>query len=355
MIYGKGLSRTNPPTPDMLGLQVNKMLKLCPFSEGMIPAAMTDRRNVFSRLKKTTGFTPNWFLPPHLGGYGLDIRALRGKLVVTPEQRRVAAWMILHPDSSCLYSFRASADFDLQTLLPLCLNEWLFCGKVGILPLPKIQNLSSDEDLLFQAVRKMFGEEEIPNYSQLEFEELTRSSTAITDQLNQWKMRFMAMENARKVHDRAAPILVPHAKAAMLKRTWISPVSDEGLSRYWNPFFITTALPDCPPLRQIPFPKDYVRYCDRRNLIITRVADVKGKRRDPLGIMGIDYHWKSGEGRLGFYESVIPEDLLPFIGEGQEDDRPDRFGLLAEEMSSWREEDPEDLDADDGIVLEDFP
>lgn len=78
--------------------------------------------------------------------------------------------------------------------------------------------------------------------------------------------------------------------------------------------------------------------------------------RDPLGVMGIDYHWVSGERyRLGSYESVVPEDFVPFMGAGQEVHQPGGFGLLREEMDLWGEEEIGDLAVDDGIVLEDFP
>jgi len=347
MIYGKGLSRQNPPTPDMLGSQVNKMIRLCPFSEGMIPAAMIDRRDIFSDLKTSTGFTPNWFVPAHLGGYGLDIRYLRGPLIVTPEQRRVAAWMVLHPDSSCLYTFKESWVVPVEaTKTPLCLNEKLFCGRIGILPEPKAKNTVDEEDEVFQSIRKMFGEEEIPNFSLLEWEKLKRESTACLEQVNSWRMRLMAMENARKVHTTPPPILVPHAKAAMLKRTWITPISDEGLSRYWVPCFITTALPDCPPLGQIPYPEDYVRYIDRRNLIVHYVKDKKGFMKDPLGIMGIDYHWRSGSEKwTGVYQPVVVPDSL---WERHDSDRTlGRFGLQEEELALWRGE-----EEFDGIELE---
>lgn len=69
-------------TPDQLGKDVSDMIRFCPKALGTVPA-------VFSRFSYP-GWSPNWFLPVHLGGYGVDPAWAPDDLRVTREQRVMA-------------------------------------------------------------------------------------------------------------------------------------------------------------------------------------------------------------------------------------------------------------------------
>lgn len=77
---------------------LNKMFEKLTWGKMLIPLAL----NRFPNLKvgKFHGFKPNWFLPVHLGGYGLDIKhRTSGAVTVTRAQRLVAAHLIKDPQN----------------------------------------------------------------------------------------------------------------------------------------------------------------------------------------------------------------------------------------------------------------
>lgn len=78
-----GLSNATPP---QLSLALNEMMSLCPWTRGCLPMAFQRFGGAFRGF-----FQPNWYLPVHLGGYGIHPRFSPESLSITRTQRRVAA------------------------------------------------------------------------------------------------------------------------------------------------------------------------------------------------------------------------------------------------------------------------
>ncbi len=80
-------------TPTMIGPEVGKMLDLCHFAGPAVP-------RIFSRFKdnvKVRDMTPNWYLPVHLGGFGVGIKHAPDSWYVSPMQRRLARCAVNSP------------------------------------------------------------------------------------------------------------------------------------------------------------------------------------------------------------------------------------------------------------------
>lgn len=98
---GDGLSTA---TPTQLGKDISKMVRLAPWTMPAVPLC-------FERFKSDWhGFRPNWYLPVHLGGYGLDWDLRPPWLKVTQEQRRVASYFIAHPHAALYAKERAAGE-----------------------------------------------------------------------------------------------------------------------------------------------------------------------------------------------------------------------------------------------------
>jgi hypothetical protein len=69
-------------TPEQIGKDVGDMVALCPWTRGCIPLAF---RRFSSKWKGW--FQPNWYLPVHLGGYGVPVRFAQDDWRVTKGQR----------------------------------------------------------------------------------------------------------------------------------------------------------------------------------------------------------------------------------------------------------------------------
>jgi len=82
-------------TPDQIGKELSKMVRLCPWAACGIPKAF--RRWGQDWLGR---FSPNWYLPVHLGGFGLDLALGPEHIRVTREQRRMAARFVADPSLS---------------------------------------------------------------------------------------------------------------------------------------------------------------------------------------------------------------------------------------------------------------
>jgi hypothetical protein len=80
-------------TPTQLGAPLNDMFSYCPWSVSCLPLA-------FSRWKQQyfgPNFYPNWFLPVHLGGFGVDPKWSSPTMKVSYHQRRIATQFVLDP------------------------------------------------------------------------------------------------------------------------------------------------------------------------------------------------------------------------------------------------------------------
>jgi len=79
-------------TPTQIGVALQKMIGRAPWTRAVVP-------DVFGRWRTWQylyrGFTPNWYLPLHLGGFGL--RPSSDSIRITREQRMVAAVFLAFP------------------------------------------------------------------------------------------------------------------------------------------------------------------------------------------------------------------------------------------------------------------
>jgi len=83
----------SPVTPEMIGKDLSKMARICPWTACALPAAF-DR---WSKDWEESWFKPNWYLPVNLGGYGVDLRFAPSDLKVTRAQRAIAARFVADP------------------------------------------------------------------------------------------------------------------------------------------------------------------------------------------------------------------------------------------------------------------
>jgi hypothetical protein len=162
---------------------------------------------VFKRFEKHQfGFCkkPNWYLPVHLGGYGLDEFYAPPLVQYSREQRQLAAMFVA--DSS-LALYRMKSGMSIKT-----------CDYYGAL-----------------ANLKM-----VPgDYVLQEFETF--------DNDNEWLGRLAYAARLQQDRDTVGK------QDEVFKRKFkvahrLSPMSLEGLRRYWEVRFVSSLLPTCPPL-----------------------------------------------------------------------------------------------------------
>lgn len=95
LIQGSSLKGgTSAALPTQLGPEISKMIRDCPWAGCMLP-------EMFSRFSKESakhGFRPNWYLPVHLGGYGVSADYAPKTLKITREQRQIASAFVNKPE-----------------------------------------------------------------------------------------------------------------------------------------------------------------------------------------------------------------------------------------------------------------
>lgn len=76
--------------PETLGTNLNEMVRFCPWSSPSIPKCLIRFNNRY-RGK----FKPNWYLPAHLGGFGINADLDEGtEIGISIEQRKVASLLL---------------------------------------------------------------------------------------------------------------------------------------------------------------------------------------------------------------------------------------------------------------------
>ncbi len=80
-------------TPTQLGKDLSAMVRLCPWTNCSIPAAFKR----WSRDWFGVFYRPNWYLPVHLGGFGLDPTFAPSGWKITRDQRLMAARFVNDP------------------------------------------------------------------------------------------------------------------------------------------------------------------------------------------------------------------------------------------------------------------
>lgn len=98
LVLGSSLkSGESKALPTQIGKDLSEMIRLCPWTACSIPRAFQRWK-----LKWRGWFQPNWFLPPHLGGYGVLPRDAPDSWYITREQRIMANMMLDDPTSQII-------------------------------------------------------------------------------------------------------------------------------------------------------------------------------------------------------------------------------------------------------------
>jgi hypothetical protein len=187
-----------PVTPEMIGKDLSKMARICPWTACSIPAAF--RR--WDSDWKTSWFKPNWYLPVHLGGYGVDLRFAPKDLQISRAQRFIAAAFVSDPR---LALYRKTGSMQIVKLAAACMNYKVVAG----------------------------------DYVPQEFE-----------LIDEWLGRFAYASRAKDgVHQQSdADIMVARR---FRKHSRLSPMSAESLVRYWYAQVFSTGAPTCPPIGDV--------------------------------------------------------------------------------------------------------
>nr|UJQ92933.1 MAG: putative RNA-dependent RNA polymerase [Narnaviridae sp.] len=184
-------------TPTQIGKDLSEMVRLCPWTNCSIPAA-------FGRWREDwfmEGFKPNWYLPVHLGGFGLSRAFAPVTLSFSRQQRLMAARFVADPRMA-LYR-RAGMNL-FATRLAGALMRWRMIPDVPYVP---VESETEDSD----------------------------------DWLARCALVSMAMGRSSQVSDR-----VFTSRFSPSHR--LSPMSVEALERYWNVRLFATRVAPCPPL-----------------------------------------------------------------------------------------------------------
>lgn len=178
--------------PDQIGKDVSEMVRLCPQALTSIPAA-------FRRFKRSD-WQPNWFLPVHLGGYGVDPLYMPDNSEITREQRRMASLFFTDPS---VQLFR-----NLGTKVRSLMSRYSW-----------FNNFSWSSDT----------------------EEL--------EEIDDWIARLSQISFAMQGPSHSDPEWL----LRRLNRSKLGKMSDRQILKAWNLRLLRPGLPACPPLRRLAF------------------------------------------------------------------------------------------------------
>lgn len=198
LILGVSLkSGESHATPTQIGKDLSEMVKLCPWTSCAIPKALSRwGKDWFGPI-----YRPNWYLPVHLGGFGLDLKQAPDSWRVTRSQREMAARFVSDP------------------------RLGLYRRKGMFLPVAKIAGALAHWRLISGPYVEGPGE-----------------SDNVTDS---WLERLAyAVRASSGAYEVADKIVVCRFRPQYK----LKPISDDGLKKYWSARWMATFLPPCPPL-----------------------------------------------------------------------------------------------------------
>jgi len=191
-------------TPILIARDLSKMVKLSPWTRCVVPFALRRFRDTFfGRF-----FRPSWYLPSHLGGYGLDpsLAPADWRMNITKEQRLMASQFISDPTLQ-LFS-RMGVNIPTAKYSGVILRPRIIVGDY------------------------------VPTDSELEVS------------VDPWMGRIAYAA-------RAAGMIKPsdssvQFKSKFIKRDYrLKPMSDEGIDKYWCSRLFVSKTCDCPDLAPI--------------------------------------------------------------------------------------------------------
>jgi hypothetical protein len=202
-IYGMNIKsdKFTGSSPTQIHEGLNKMLACTPWTQRSIPLIMDRWKNLYKGR-----FQPNWYLPLHLGGLGIDPAFSDKEIKYTKEQRLVAAQFIHNPEMSICRQGKVS----IQTARFMNLPK----GSMELVPKMDVPTQSHALGAVDAWVGRL-------NYC----DRISGRNTEPTDEL----------------------ILLKFSK------NWVKPLSLDGITYYSECEWRSSALPPCPPLHSIPY------------------------------------------------------------------------------------------------------
>jgi len=196
--------------PTQIAVGMNEMIELTPWTACSIPLAMSRWSQDFRGW-----FSPNWYLPVHLGGYGLEPS---GPFKVTRPQRLMAARFIEPGSRLALYRRCGPA------LIPFVDK---FFPELKLIPL---EDLSEErEDLWFSVLDREKG-------------------------LDDWLVRFGMMAKASKIDLDVGTDAQIFGAQKFPRHHRFKPMSDEGFRRWtYGILAPVRPVPGCPDLSSLHF------------------------------------------------------------------------------------------------------
>ena len=186
--------------PTQFGREISKMVLMEPRLACMIPLAMSRFTD------KVMNTYPNWYLPVHLGGYGVDAQLAPADLRITRQQRLLAAHFINNPR------------------LAMYVTHGVKIPWKGI-------------EACKEKVTVPFGD-----YVPLQ--------TESSENENRWTGRLCSIEHLHSGAEYIEPLDATVRRFSRQHR--LSPVKEENLNLYTHPQFFYSYPVPCPPLGSLP-------------------------------------------------------------------------------------------------------
>lgn len=216
--------------PTQITRDINKMIKLTPWTSCAVPAAL----NRFAEHWRDGRFRPNWYLPVHLGGLGMDPEYAPDGWKITTMQRKIAAAFVNDPR---LVLFRKHGNSVPLAELGNALMRWSW--------------VKGDY---------------VPNaYEQF-------------DEEDEWMGRLSYAHRASLSHkpeSYTGDDEVYVVKVAVKHR--LKPMTDRTIAVYRNARMVGTMLPTCPPITPLRIPR-----MDLYGVTDERRTDVSGSKLPAL-------------------------------------------------------------------------
>lgn len=203
--------------PTQISRDLGEMVDNCPWALSAIPAAFNRWKGDFFG----SHYHPNWYIPVHLGGYGLPLKyAPEGRVRMTRLQREMAAHFIANP-ALALYRTK------------------------GIV-FPKL----------------LIGAGALAKWRWDDFEDEDAGDPDVEDSwLNRLALAAQMMNGGKGEDFRAFPLI---RKTRFQHKQGLRPVTKEKLQEYWNARFVASCVPGCPQSRSLGLA--FLKYRERQEV-----------------------------------------------------------------------------------------
>jgi len=235
--------------PTQIGLELNKMCRLNPIYASTIPIAFERFKDV--RILRTE---PNWFLPVHLGGYGVDPTFGSIDSKVTRMQRIIAAHFINDPKLSLflgndVIGAKTYAAFEKSVVVQECRSVFNLEYPLGhsqnpiTLPPPRKTPLREHSVFEIFAKAKMVAGDYVPLPSEtLVHEDPWLERICGLEQLHIGNLCSLNFDFENLIRFGVRSIRLQHR---------LRPVSMETIQHYWEPRYYWSGVPTCPRLNTL--------------------------------------------------------------------------------------------------------